>query len=95
MSKNKDKKQPKTKTKQVKLETFNNLEPAIVDGKLLPCEKLAFRRGRNYELITIVSVKQVNDDGGVTLWDETLEQCFLFNINTDTRMHDRLKIFSK
>ena len=97
-------KKPKFKEKQDKPSTtidsvFDILLPAIVDRQLVSTEqstKLVFKRADGVDSIyTFAYVMKAEVNGDVTLYDETLQQRFIFNLNTDVRMAERLKVYDK
>lgn len=99
MNKDKEKKQKKSTEKSLKPSStldYDALELAIVDGKLEPGNRqLVLKRDRTYDMITFVRVSQVYPNGDVSLLDDTLGEMFSFNLHTDIRVHDRLRVYDK
>ena len=97
----KDDKKPKKKhetlRKPVATIDFSALAPAIVENKLVVDKsvQLVLARERKYEMITLCRVLRTYNDGTVVLQDETIGELFLFNLNTDTRVHERLRVYDK
>ena|ERR1044072_440080 len=91
-----EKKKPRERRKKARKVDFDQLLPAIVDGKFIAKkgDEIALRRPRSADqvLVTVCTVMKVEDDGWVNLWDETLGQCFGFNVNTDVTIHGALKL---
>ena len=78
---------------------FDAMSPAIVDGQLVSIEqstRLVFKRADGVDSIyTFAYVMKAEANGDVTLYDETLQQRFLFNLNRDVRIVEHLKIYDK
>lgn len=98
----KDKKEKKVVVKNNKPSStadFDAMAPVIVDGKLVvidPKIKLVFwRRRSDGDIYSFAYIEKTYPDGTVTLWDDTLEQRFLFNLNTDIKMVDHLRVYDK
>jgi len=73
--------------------------PAIIDRQLVSTEqstKLVFKRADGVDSIhTFAYVMKAEANGDVVLYDETLQQRFIFNLNTDIKMSERLRIYDK
>lgn len=76
---------------------FDNLQLAIVDGRLVVDKsvQLVLRRARAYEMITLCRVLRTYPDGTVVLMDETIGEQFMFNLQDDIAVHTRLRIYDK
>jgi len=78
------KSQPNILTKKVKKSLkIDALPDAIVDGKFvgqIGTELITLRYRDGKEKSALVTVKQIDTDGLVHSWDETLHQWFLFSL---------------
>ena len=75
------------KPRRGKLPKLSTLPDAIVNGELMVKvdDPVMFERyvpGCSPD-IDVGTIKQIDDDGFVTVWDETREQCFLFNYKAE------------
>lgn len=97
MREKKPKKYKERLVKPVASLDFDSLVPAIVDGKLVvdKHQTLVLKRARRYEMITLCHVMRTDADGWVVLWDDTLGEQFMFNLNTDVAVHERLRLYDK
>ena len=81
-------------SKKIKIE---DMDDAIVDGKILfkKGDILMLRRDHDPNKSNVVSscsVMNVNDDGSISLYDNTLQQWFLFN--SDQYKQITLKLYA-
>lgn len=90
--KKKEKKVPK---RRVKVQNFDEMKPALVDG-VLQCgvgDELVFKRPRtDGDLMCYCTIKKIEKDGAVTLWDNTSEQWFYFYPLKDRSMANVLRM---
>jgi hypothetical protein len=90
------KKKPKTTKKLPKKLNFDALPYAIVDGNLVatPEQSLVLKRPRrDGDLLTVCHIAKQNASS-ISLWDETLDQWFMFDLVTDISVHKMLRILS-
>jgi hypothetical protein len=87
-------KQPELELRKVKKGLdLSSLSDAIIEGKLIVpigTELITerYRNGRNVAIIC--TVKQIDDDGLIHTWDETVQQWYIFNIKESPKI---LKIY--
>lgn len=100
--KDKKDKKPKFKEKFDKPSStmdFDALLPVIVDGQMVVTEKstkLVFMRKRfDGDVYSFAHIHAIGPDRYVTIWDDTIGHRFIFNLNTDTKMSDHLRVYDK
>lgn len=78
---------------------FDALLPAIVDRQLVVTEqsiKLVFKRADGVDdMFNFAYIVRADPNGDVVIQDETLQQRFIFNLKTDVKMSEHLKIYDK
>lgn len=83
------------KPKKVNDKIVNSLTNAIVDGKIKfssGSKVYASRRRDGKTVVVLCEIRSIKEDGLVEAWDETVNQWFMFDINTPPEI---LKILSE
>lgn len=86
-------KKPKQKTQKVKIKP-ELLPDAIVEGAFVGQvgSQLVVERFRNgKKMLTVCTVKQLDESGLIHTWDETLQQWFVFPVKEAPRLTKLLK----